>query len=449
MKGLCWIRRDLRTQDHASLYHALKENSEVVVVFIFDSEILKNLDSQDPRLSFIMDSLSDIDLELKKYGSSLVVKFGNPVDLIPQLALDFKVQSVYTNRDYEPYAKKRDAAVEKILKKEKINFHTYKDHVIFEKHEILTKSRTLFKVFTPYKNEWLFQFEKAETITTNFKPNFKNLKKINFQFQNILKENGFSPKPSHLHGGEIAAKKLLKSFHKKIDHYHETRDFPSQNGTSQLSPYIRFGNLSIREIIRMAKEKKTPGSSMFLSELIWRDFYQMILDAHPDVEKSSFKKQYDQIKWLGDDKNFKKWCAGLTGFPIVDAAMRCLNQTGLMPNRLRMVVASFLCKTLLIDWRKGEKYFAQKLLDFDLAANNGGWQWCSSSGCDAQPYFRIFNPTTQSEKFDPEGKFIKEWCPEYAQLNAKEIHLAKDPIVDYKAMRELCLMQYAVVKEKS
>ncbi|MGE3609801.1 MAG: deoxyribodipyrimidine photo-lyase [Bacteriovoracaceae bacterium] len=452
MHSLCWIRRDLRLHDHAALSHALNMG-ETSVVFIFDSHILDKLkNKQDRRVTFIYQSLVEIEKELQKKGSSLYILYGKPEEEIVALAEKLKVKNVFCNRDYEPYAKKRDELVSKRLKAIGINFESFKDSVFFEKHEVLTGSRGLYKVFTPYKNKWLENFENTGKTISDFSCPLKNLKKIenkkNILSFNWYQEIGFTETPPPLSGGTDQAFKKLKKFQKHIDDYKEARNFPAQPGTSELSVYIRFGNLSIRDMIRFSIEHKSEGASTWLSEIIWRDFYQMILDTHPYVEKGAFKKEYEKIEYPGSEKEFKAWCEGRTGFPIVDAAMRCLNETGMMHNRLRMIVASFLCKILLVDWRKGEHYFAEKLLDFDLAANNGGWQWSSSSGCDAQPYFRIFNPYTQSEKFDPQGDFIRQWCPELASLSNKEIHHPSQvkPIVSYELQRQKCLKVYSVIK---
>jgi deoxyribodipyrimidine photo-lyase len=459
MKNLCWIRRDLRLHDHNALSHALKEG-ETVIVFIFDEHILVKLKNKsDKRLSFIFDSLVEIEKQLQKKGSSLVVRYGKPEEEIPKLCEEFKIDKVFTNRDYEPYAKKRDELVVKKLKASGIDFETFKDSVFHEKHEILTGTGSLYKVFTPYKNKWLEKFEESGKVIPDYKCELKNLLKFSNP-KNILETDwykvmGFHPSPSVLKAGTSEALKRLESFESHMNKYKEARDFPAQEGTSNLSTYIRFGNISIRDMIRSGVSKRSEGASTWLAEIIWRDFYHMILDTHPYVEKESFKREYDQIKWLGSEEDFKAWCEGRTGFPVVDAAMRCLNETGMMHNRLRMIVASFLCKILLVDWRKGEKYFAEKLMDFDLAANNGGWQWSSSSGCDAQPYFRIFNPYSQSEKFDSEGVFIKQWIPELARANAKEIHRPDAllfqgyplPIVSYEKNRQRCLEMYTVVKK--
>lgn len=459
MKNLCWIRRDLRLHDHAALSSAL-EAGETTLVFIFDSHILGKLKNKsDRRVTFIMQSLESLEKDLQKKGSSLLICYGKPEEEIPKLCQELKIQKVFTNRDYEPSAKKRDELVEKKLKAQGIEFETFKDSVMYEKHEVLTGSGSIYKVFTPYKNKWLETFESTGKVTSTFSCDLKKLRKFlnkkNILEHNWYKEIGFTEEKPLLPGGTHEAMKRLQKFQEVIHHYKDDRNFPAVDGTSLLSVYIRFGNISIRDLVRAAISEKSEGANTWLSELIWRDFYEVILDAFPQIEKQAFKPQYDQIKWLGSDSDFKAWCEGMTGFPLVDAAMRCFNHTGMMHNRLRMVVASFLCKILLVDWRKGEEYFAQGLLDFDLAANNGGWQWSSSSGCDAQPYFRIFNPYSQSEKFDSEGEFIKMWVPELENLNKKEIHrpdILKNPdypspIVSYEKNRVKCLEMYSVVRE--
>lgn len=458
MNQLCWIRRDLRLHDHAALSEAL-EKGETTLVFIFDPAILNKLkDTQDRRVTFIYQSLEELEKEVQKKGSSIIIRYGDPVEEIPKLAQELKISRVVANRDYEPYAKDRDTKVGKKLAALNIAFEQFKDSVFFEKREVLTNTGGIYKVFTPYKNKWIETFEAQDKIISDFTCNLKHLRKFDNP-KNILNHNwyqdiGFLETPPLLTGGSKAGLKRLENFEAKLDEYKEARNFPAIEGTSYLSVYIRHGNISIRDMVRLATSHHSEGARTWLSEIIWRDFYQMILDTHPFIVKEAFKREYDQIKWLGEPKHFKAWCEGETGFPLIDAAMRCFNQTGMMHNRLRMVVASFLCKTLLIDWRKGEQYFAEKLLDFDLAANNGGWQWSSSSGCDAQPYFRIFNPYSQSEKFDPKGEFIRLWVPELAHLSAKEIHQpdlnqAPDypmPIVSYELNRQRCLTMYSVVK---
>ncbi len=459
-KALCWVRRDLRLHDHAALSQALQENDEVQLVFVFDPLILDKLsDKQDRRVTFILQSLQDMERTLQKRGASLLVRYGDPVKEIPALARELGASSVYANRDYEPYAKKRDSQVLEQLSAHGIGFKQFKDSVIFEQAEVRNGSGAIYKVFTPYKNKWLEVLNEQGGLVPEFKMNANRIAKRE-NAESVLKVDwhkkiGFVETPAELTGGTSEALARLKGFEARMAHYHERRDIPSIDGTSNLSPYIRHGCLSVRDMVRAALEQKGDGARVWLSEVVWRDFYHMILDTHPYVEHSSFKPEYDQIQWRGKDEWFKAWCEGETGYPVVDAAMRCLNQTGMMHNRLRMVVASFLCKTLLIDWRRGERYFAEKLLDFDLAANSGGWQWSSSSGCDAQPYFRIFNPYNQSEKFDPDGNYIRDWIPELAHLDAKSIHapeplLAPDyprPIVSYEKMRKEALEMYGILKK--
>jgi len=452
-KGLVWIRRDIRLHDHAALSAATKECDEVYLVFVFDKKILDKLEPEDRRVSFLYESLWEIE---EKVGIHTLI--GDPVDLIPKLYKKLKIDQLYFNRDYEPYALKRDNKVIRELKE----VATFKDSVFFEPHEILKSDGTPYTVFTPYKRKWLEAFLNQGKTVSDYKVNLKKIKNGNSKLgPALLKKMGFEKTKNILVGGTSKGKKLLSSFDKKIEKYDETRDFPAMEGTSNLSVYIRFGCISIRDMIRLSLKKDSKGHDVWLSELIWREFYQMILGQFPHVVKKEFKPKYEGIPWSGTSKEFKAWKEGKTGFPIVDAAMRCLNETGMMPNRLRMVVASFLCKTLLIDWKKGEKYFASKLLDFDLASNNGGWQWSSSTGCDAQPYFRIFNPYSQSQKFDGDGEFIKKWCPELASLDSKKIHqpdladmlelaeagcsLGKDypfPVVSYSRNRQKALQMY-------
>ncbi len=460
MNSLCWVRRDLRLHDHAALSAALDEG-ETTIVFNFDPAILDALkNKQDRRVTFIVESLEEMEKELQKKGSSLLISYGDPANEIPRIARELGVKKVFANRDYEPKAKKRDEFVEKRLEDDKIEFHQFKDSVFYEKHEVLKGDGSIYKVFTPYKNAWIHRFENEDKTVSDFACALKNLRQFKNK-ENVLSSDwhekiGFIRTPALLTGGTSLAIKRLKHFEDFMSGYKEQRNYPAIDGTSLLSVYIRFGNISIRDMVRAALMDKNEGSATWLSELIWRDFYQMLLDAHPELEHRAFKPLYDKIKWIGGKEEFRAWCEGETGFPLVDAAMRCFNATGMMHNRLRMVVASFLCKILLVDWRLGEKYFAENLLDFDLAANNGGWQWSSSSGCDAQPYFRIFNPYNQSEKFDADGEFIRQWCPELAHLTSKQIHrpdmkLAPDypaPIVSYERNRERALLMYAVVKAR-
>lgn len=456
-QSICWLRRDLRLHDHHALSMAL-QNGPTTVVFVFDTHILNKLTKKsDRRVTFIHQSLTEIENELVKKGSSLVVLYGAPEVEIPKLAEKLNVTDIFCNRDYEPYAKSRDKEVEKKLASKKIKFHQFKDSVFFEGHEIFNGSGLPYKVFTPYKNNWLHQFESNNKNIPDYECPLKNIRKfenpdsiVNKDWYKII---GFQEIESILPGGTKEALKRMKRFDGVMADYKEARNFPAVDGTSSISVYIRFGNVSVRDLIRSAAPKKSEGAATWLSEVIWRDFYQMILDQFPHVAEGSFKKEYDNIKWQGSDSHFQKWCEGQTGVPIVDAAMRCLNETGTMHNRLRMIVASFLIKILLVNWKEGERYFAEKLLDFDLASNNGGWQWSSSSGCDAQPYFRIFNPYTQSEKFDAKGEFIRLWCPELKSLSNKEIHRPENVpgypsvIVNYELNRLKALKMYEAVKK--
>ncbi|MEK9726501.1 MAG: deoxyribodipyrimidine photo-lyase [Candidatus Margulisiibacteriota bacterium] len=452
-KGLVWIRRDYRLIDNKAIISAAKKCKEIWICFIFDKNILDKLEPDDQRIDFIMQSIRELDSDLQKHNSAIIVRYGTPQEKIPEIINTYNIDALFYNRDYEPYAVMRDQNIKDSLS---IPIHTYKDSVIFEKDEVLTKSNTYFKVFTPYKNEWIKQMNNQE---------FQIKSEINFNFGQVVEDAnihqdrwfklmGFNKMSSFLKGGRSNALKRLNSFKSEIYDYHQARDFPGLKKTSNLSPYLRFGCISIRELVNFSLNFKGEGAQIWLSELIWRDFYQMIVATHPDCDKVSIKPIYDEIEWHGKREWFDAWCLGQTGFPIVDAAMRELNTTGLMHNRCRMIVASFLCKTLLLNWRLGEAYFAKKLLDFDFASNNGGWGWASSSGCDAQPYFRIFNPYSQSEKFDPKGDYIRTYCPELRHLSNKEIHnpaILPDyprPIVDYKIMRQHALDMYAIVKNK-
>ena len=425
-KSIYWIRRDLRLSDNTALSSATALSKEVVLAFVFDINILKKIkNKRDRRITFIYQSLLELDQKLRDKGSALVILRGDPKIEIPEFSKRIKANAIFVNRDYEPYAKKRDKAIQSSCKNLGIAFNSFKDQVIFEGNELLKNSGEPYKVFTPYKNKWLIELDKS--FYQNHKPNLKRLlpkKKlhgelVDWSFNNI----GFEPSKLWLKAGQSAAENQLNKFLPHIITYEKNRNYPFiSNGTSRLSVHLRFGTLSIRSLVRIALNSSDSGAKIWLSELIWRDFYQMILDQFPHVTKGCFKIKYDQIRWPGPERHFRLWCQGLTGFPIIDSAMRCFNQTGWMHNRLRMIVASFLTKDLLVDWRKGEKWFAKNLLDFDLASNNGGWQWSASTGCDAQPYFRIFNPITQSKKFDPEGNFIRKYLPELKSFSNKQIH---------------------------
>ena len=485
-QALVWLRRDLRLHDHAALHHALRTYQKVWLCFIFDTNILEPLLKKglgfDRRVDFLWQSAHELNQNLRSQEGGLLVRHGDPKELIPKLAEQLQVDCVLSNHDYEPYAIQRDQSVATILAKKNIQFEHFKDQVIFEKTEVLTNSQTVFSVFTPYKNAWLKRLTPADVEPHSCEPGTKGLignlapiPKTLDQALPTLESMGFKPTgiESYLPPGSQGAELFLNDFLKRIDQYNIGRDFPAIKGVSYLSTYLRFGNVSIRGLVREAHRRMLAGSlgaSIWLSELIWRDFYFMILANHPRIASGeSFKPDYDKIEWekgAKAQKLFKVWCDGQTGYPLVDAAMHQLNQSGYMHNRLRMVVASFLCKDLGIDWRWGEQYFADHLNDFEFASNNGGWQWASSSGCDAQPYFRIFNPTTQSERFDSDGKFIRRYISALEKLSNKSIHapwiagqlelqaagivLGKDyplPVIDHDEARKATLIRYNVVKK--
>ena len=427
--ALMWFRRDLRVADNAALYAALKAARRVYCVFVYDTEILDVLPSRaDRRVEFIVQSVDELAQELAARGGQLIVLHGSARAEIPRLAASLGAQAVYANHDYEPDALARDAAVAQALLS--CEFLTRKDQVIFEKDEILTQGGTPFSVFTPYKNAWLKKLDLFFLKSYPVDQYAEKLAQAPGKFKSYsLADLGFSASNLQalgIAGGAVAAQKLLADFAPRMARYRDARDFPAKKGPSYLSVHLRFGTISIRELARTAwqsvQEGGGEGAATWLSELVWRDFYFMILHHHPQVATRAFKPAYDAIRWPNDTALFEAWCAGRTGYPIVDAAMRQINQTGYMHNRLRMIAASFLVKDLLVDWRWGEKYFADHLNDFDLSANNGGWQWAASTGCDAQPYFRIFNPVTQSQKFDAEGAFIRRYVPELARCDARAIH---------------------------
>ncbi len=475
--ALVWLRRDLRLDDHAALHHALRSARKVWCAFVFDTTILDALPRADRRVEFIWHSVAELEATLRQHGGGLLVRHGDPFEEIPALARALGVQAVHINRDHEPAAIERDARVRGELAHAGIALHSHKDQVIFEGDEVLTQAGSPFGVFTPYKNAWLRQLEPfylrsypvLRHIGALAAPpaaldrGLPRLSDLDFLATDMA---------TRLHPGASGGATLLLDFLERIDHYDETRDFPAVKGPSYLSTHLRFGTVSIRQLARHAHERMTAGSSgaaTWLSELVWRDFYHQILLHHPRVVTHSYKPEYDAIRWHHGheaDAWFEAWCEGRTGYPIVDAAMHQLNQTGYMHNRLRMIVASFLTKDLGIDWRRGEAWFARQLNDYDLAANNGGWQWAASTGCDAQPYFRIFNPVSQSQRFDPEGRFIRRYLPALAQLPAPAIHapwqarpidlaasglrLGIDypmPLVDHAIAREQTLARYAVVKK--
>lgn len=425
--NIFWHRRDLRLEDNSGLFKALSHDLPVQNIFIFDKNILGKLDDKkDARVNFIHNEIERLDNELQNFGSRLKVYFDDPHSAWLNILEEFDIQAVYCNRDYEPYAQKRDKAIHDLLKTKGITLNGAKDHVIFEKNEVTKDDGKPYTVFTPYMNKWKktlnpSSFSSFDTLSLS--ANFHQIKDSKIP---TLKELGFAE--STIQIPELSINEKI------ISNYTETRDIPSLNGTSRLSVHLRFGTVSIRQLAKVGMKL----NEKWLNELIWRDFYQMIMFHFPQTVDHAFKPAYDRIPWINDEKQFEAWCEGRTGYPIVDAGMRELNSTGFMHNRVRMIVASFLVKHLLIDWRWGERYFAEKLLDFDLASNVGGWQWAASSGCDAAPYFRVFNPTAQMEKFDPEMKYVRKWAPEYL-LNPKN---APKPIVDHVFARNRVLETY-------
>ncbi|GAB3168600.1 cryptochrome/photolyase family protein [Telluribacter humicola] len=421
-----WFRRDLRLHDNAGLYHALRSGHPVLPFFIFDRAILDGLDHPyDRRVEFIHSVLTDLQSELAGMGTSLMVKYGNPLEVWKEVLQQYEVTEVYTNHDYEPYAQERDKVIEELLRDKAISFKTYKDQVIFEKKEVLSGQGTPYTVFTPYSRKWkdqLSDFYKGSYPTAKYFHHFYETQPLPVP---TLEQLGFKPMGEPFPVRSVREELLQK--------YHDLRDFPAVPATSRLGIHLRFGTVSIRELVRKAQQH----SATFLSELIWRDFYHQILWNFPQVGRGeAFRPEYDRIRWRNKEEEFQKWCEGKTGYPLVDAGMRELNATGFMHNRVRMVTASFMVKHLLIDWRWGEAYFASKLLDYDLASNNGGWQWAAGSGTDAAPYFRIFNPTAQATRFDPQKLYMKQWIPELNSLDYPT------PIVDHSFARERCLKVY-------
>ncbi|MES2776139.1 MAG: deoxyribodipyrimidine photo-lyase [Bacteroidota bacterium] len=430
--NIMWFRRDLRLHDNAALYHALKEGLPVVPIFIFDRNILDQLeDKEDRRVEFIYAALQDMQEQLQVEGTTLEVYYGVPDAIFKKLTEKYQVAKVFTNHDYEPYAKERDAAIANLLHPHGTGFYTYKDQVILEKDEVLKDDGTPYTVFTPYSRKWkaaLTDFHLKEYPVKKYFQNFYGQKPMVIP---TLESMGFiatgQPFP-----GKTSRTDLIKN-------YKEQRDIPGIHGTSRLGVHLRFGTISIRKLAAKAREL----NETFLNELIWRDFYHMILWHFPRVGMGrAFKPEYEHIQWRNNEAEFTAWCEGRTGYPIVDAGMRELNDTGFMHNRVRMITASFLIKHLLVDWHWGEAYFAQKLLDFDLAANNGGWQWAASSGCDSAPYFRIFNPTLQTQRFDPQFKYIRQWVPEFEGFNYPK------PIVVHEEARKRVLEVYAKALKK-
>lgn len=410
--------------DNRGLSNALSSGLPVLPIFIFDTEILDRLeDRSDKRVTFIYQAISEIKEALEKKGSSIEVMYGSPAEVFKRLIKKYDVNTVFTNHDYEPYAIKRDGEIASMLKESSIGFQTYKDQVIFEKLEVAKDDGKPYTVFTPYSKRWKSLLKEEDYRPSLVEENFLKTPALPFI---SLEEMGFTKVEMDYPSVELKEEIVLK--------YQQHRDFPSITGTSRMGVHLRFGTVSVRELVRRSIGK----SETYLNELIWRDFYQMILSNFPRVGQGlTFRPEYEAIEWRNNESEFKKWCNGQTGYPIVDAGMRELNETGFMHNRVRMIVASFLTKHLLIDWKWGETYFAQKLLDFDLASNNGGWQWAAGTGCDAAPYFRVFNPYLQTKKFDPELKYIRKWVPEFESFEYPK------PIVDHEFARKRCLAVYS------
>ena len=430
--NIFWFRRDLRLHDNAGLYHALHAGLPVVPIFIFDRHILDELeDCTDRRVEFIHQALENMQAHLLKIGATLDVRYGFPEEIFVKLQQDYIIRNVYANHDYDPYAILRDKVIAEMLKASGITFNSFKDQVIFEKNEILKGDGKPYSIFTPYSRKWKAAISEHNIQVFDSRDSETHFLKQKSKTIPSLESLGFKHTDTEFPGNTID-KTVLFSYHLK-------RDFPALSGTTRLSVHLRFGTISIRELVTKAVVE----NEKFLNELIWRDFYQMILCQFPQVITQSFKSEYDKIDWRNNEKEFEAWCNGNTGYPIVDAGMRELNETGFMHNRVRMIVASFLVKHLLIDWRWGEAYFAKKLLDYDLASNNGSWQWAAGSGCDAAPYFRIFNPYRQTEKFDPDLKYIRQWVTDLDDLTYPA------PIVEHEFARERCLRAYKAALNKS
>ncbi len=426
MTALFWHRRDLRINDNKGLFEALKQNEIVHPIFIFDKSILDKLPNNDQRILFIYQEIESLKKSYQNLGSDLWVYYGEPSEIIPKIAQELNCSSVYFNNDYEPYALQRDQEIQVSLNNIKIEFIGNKDHVIFEKNEVLKDDGKPYTIFTPYSRKWKVNLKEEDLREYSIEKYSGNLvQKQQEEALITLEEMGFESKVLHDFPDRIAKNEILKN-------YHLSRNFPAVKGTSKLSLHLRFGTISIRKLALIAREQ----NETYLNELIWRDFYQMIIFHFPKSAENSFKAQYDKIIWEKNEAHFDSWCTGKTGYPIVDAGMRELNATGFMHNRVRMVVASFLTKHLLLDWRLGAAYFAEKLLDFELASNTGGWQWAAGCGCDAAPYFRVFNPQAQQEKFDKSFEYIKKWVPEYGTSSYPE------PIIEHKFARERILQRF-------
>jgi deoxyribodipyrimidine photo-lyase len=415
-----WFRRDLRWKDNVGLAEALKGSKPVIPVFIFDEDILQELPEDDARVQFIHQRLEVLQEKFRSHQSGIIVRKGKPKEIWKDLLSSYDTEAIYTNGDYEPYALERDSGIEQLCQAQGVNMHVFKDQVIFEKEEVLKDDGKPYTVFTPYKRKWLQRLQEVglpELEAPRLSNLFKHATKIP-----SLNDIGFS-----------ASSIIVPPYYlDRVTDYENTRNFPAIQGTSHLSTHLRFGTVGIRQMVRKALDI----NAVFLSELIWREFFMQILYHFPHVVHSNFRSKYDGIQWRNNEAEFERWCRGETGYPMVDAGMRQLNETGWMHNRVRMVTASFLCKHLLIDWRWGEAYFAEKLLDFELSSNNGNWQWAAGTGCDAAPYFRVFNPESQMKKFDPDLKYVLKWVPEYQGFGYPE------PMVDHKMARERALETY-------
>lgn len=423
--AIFWFRRDLRLNDNAGLYHALRSGKRVLPIFIFDENILSKLDDKcDRRVDFIHQSIEELKKQLQKIGSDLKVFYGNPSEIFEKLTSSYQVVGVFANHDYEPYAKKRDDEISAFLESKRASLNTSKDQSILEKNEVLKDDGKPYTVFTPYSRKWKAKVNDFYLRSYPTEKYFSRFLKLDSE--QLISLDSFGFRKTNLDVPNLETEVNV------IENYHKTRDIPSVEGTSRLSVHLRFGTISIRELAQMA----TKTNEKFLNELIWRDFYMMILWHFPHVVNGAFKPAYDKIEWERNEQHFEAWCKGETGYPIVDAGMRQLNQTGWMHNRVRMIVASFFTKHLLLDWRLGEAYFAKKLIDFELSSNNGGWQWAASSGCDAAPYFRVFNPYLQTEKFDPDLNYIKKWVPEFQEFTYPK------PIVEHKFGRNRAIERY-------
>jgi deoxyribodipyrimidine photo-lyase len=467
--ALVWFRRDLRAHDHAALHSALAAHDAVHCAFVFDREILDPLPARhDRRVEFIWESVRELRASLEAMGGGLWVLHGRAREEIPALAARLGVRAVYANRDYEPAAIARDADVARTLAEVGIDFRTRKDQVVFERDEVRTRAGGDFSVFTPYRKAWLGKFGPSHVAPLRTEGHAAGLARARGSALPRLEDLGFARTDLSALGilpGASGGAKALAGFRRRIDRYAEQRDYPALNATSRLSIHLRFGTVSVRELVRHAWKHGGSGARAWLSELIWREFYFMILASRPEVVEHAFRREFDALRFDDNEEYWRAWCAGRTGYPLVDAAMRQLEQTGFMHNRLRMLAASFLVKDLGIDWRRGERFFAQKLNDYDLAANNGGWQWSASTGCDAQPWFRIFNPVTQSRKFDPQGEFIRRYVPELARVPEPYVHAPWTmdetaqracacvpgmdyplPVVDHAEARERTLLRYRNAK---